>query len=112
MSAEAFYVFYGLRAVVDASDAETVEALELRRHPWQLAAKQHRLRCWWGSTVDEYTSFVVLGHMVGQFGREGAASGQLTDAEASAVVAETTERLRAAGVEGQPAWHFQFEPDR
>lgn len=112
MSAEAFYVFYGLRLEVDTSDTSTIEALELRRHPWQVAAKQYRLRCWWGATLDERRFFVLLGHMVGQFGREGKVVLQLTDDEVRATVTETTERLWAAGIEGLPAWHFQFEPDR
>lgn len=112
MGADAFHVCYGVRQEVDAGDAATVEALELRRHPWQVAAKQHQLRCWWGVTTDERRFFVLIGRMVGHFGWEGEAAGQLSDAEAAAVVAETAERLRAAGIEGRPAWHFQFEPDR
>jgi hypothetical protein len=112
VGADAFHVCYGVRREVDAADAATVEALELRRHPWQVAAKQHRLQSWWGVTTDERRFFVLVGRMIGHYGWEGEAAGQLADAEAAAVVAETAERLRAAGIEGVPAWHFQFEPDR
>lgn len=112
MGADAFHVCYGIRREFDAADAVTAEALELRRHPWQVAAKQHRLGCWWGVTIDERRFFVLVGQIVGHFGWEDEAAGQLSDAEAAAVAAETAERLRAAGIVGQPAWHFQFEPDR
>ncbi len=93
MGADAFHVCYGVRMEVDASDAATVEALELRRHPWQVAAKQHRLRCWWGVTIDERRFFVLVGRMVGHYGWEGEPAGQLSDAETAALVAETAERL-------------------
>ena len=112
MGADAFHVCYGVRREVHAADFATVESLELRRHPWQLAAKRHRLQSLWGATTDEQRFFVLVGWMVGHYGWEGDASGQLADAEAATFVAETTERLRAAGIEGRPAWHFQFEPDR
>ena len=112
MGADAFHVCYGVRREVDAADVAAVEALELRRHPWQVAAKQHRLQSWWGVTTDERRFFVLVGRLVGHYGWEGEAAGQLADAEAAALASETAERLRAAGIEGQPAWHFQFEPDR
>ena len=112
MGADAFHVCYGVRREVDADDAATVEALELQRHPWQVAAKQYRLQSWWGITIDERLLFVMVGRMVGHYGREGEAAGQLADTDAAAMVFETNERLRATGIEGVPAWHFQFEPDR
>ena len=112
MGADAFHVCYGVRREVDASDAATVESLELRRHPWQVVAKQHRLRCWWGVTTDQRQFFVLIGRMVGHFGWEGEAAGRLSDADATALATETVERLRAAGIDESPSWHFQFEPDR
>ncbi len=112
MGADAFHVCYGVRREVDADDATTVESLELRRHPWQVAAKQHWLQSCWGVTTDERRFFVLVGRMVGRFGWEGESAGQLATAAADAVATETAERLRAAGIEGVPAWHFQFEPDR
>jgi hypothetical protein len=112
VGADAFHVCYGIRQEFDAADAVTVKALELRRHPLQVAAKRHRLDCWWGLTIDERRRFVLVGQIVGHFGWEGEQSGRLSDAEAAAVAAETTERLQAAGIDGLPAWHFQFEPDR
>lgn len=111
MSADAFHVCYGLRREVDAFDAATIELLELRRHPWQLAALQHRLQNWWGVATDKRRCFVLVGRLVGHYGCEGQAAGLLADAEAAALMAETAERLRASGIEGQPAWHFQYEPD-
>ena len=112
MSADSFHVGYGVRYEVEASDAANVALLEQRRHPWQLVARQHGLQSWWGVTTDEHRFFVLIGRLVGHYGWEGDATGQLANAEATAIMVETTERLRAAGIEGEPAWHFQFEPDR
>ncbi len=112
MGADAFYVCYGVRLVVDADDAPTTKALELRRHPWQVRAKNHGLDFWWGDTVDERQCFALIGRLVGQYGWEGEPYRELSGAEVDRVVTETAERLLAAGIEGQPAWHFQFEPDR
>jgi hypothetical protein len=112
MSADSFHVCCGLRCEVDAADTETVELLEERRHPWQLAARQHRLQTWWGTTTDDDRVCILIGRVIGHYGWEGEASGQLTDQEATRIMAETAERLRTAGIEGLPAWHFQFVPDR
>ena len=62
-------------------------------HPWQVAAKRHRLGCWWGVTTDQQRFFVLVGRMVGHFGWEGEPAGQLADAEAVAIACETAERL-------------------
>lgn len=112
MGADAFHVCYGIRREVAASDAETLELLQRRRHPLQVAAKKHRLQCWWGVTSESRRFFMLVGRIVGQYGWEGDQAGKLDDSEVAAVAAETQERLRAAGIEGVPAWHFQFEPDR
>jgi len=112
MSADSFHVCYGLRCEVEASNTGTVELLELRRHPWQLAARLNGLQSWWGPTTDENRFFVLIGRMIGHYGWEGETASELSEAEATAIMAETSERLRATEIEGQPAWHFQFEPDR
>jgi hypothetical protein len=112
VSADSFHVWYGVRYEVEASDTATVELLEGRRHPWQLAARQHALQSWWGTTTDEHRIFVLVGRIVGHYGWEGESASQLADAEATTIMAVTAERLRTAGIEGRPAWHFQFEPDR
>ena len=112
MDADAFHVCYGVRLEIDAADGAAVEALELRRHPWQVAAGQHGLQTWWGTTTDERRCFVLVGRGVGHYGWQAEGAGRLTDAEAAAVAAGMAERLRAAGIEGVPAWHFQFEPAR
>lgn len=68
-------------------------------------------KCWWGVTTDERR--FRAGRPDGWALRLGGeAVGQLADAEVAVLVAETAERLWAAGIEGPPAWHFQFEPDR
>jgi hypothetical protein len=61
---------------------------------------------------DERRHFVLVGRFVGHYGREGDATGSLSDTDATAFARETTERLRAAGLDDRPAWHFEFEADR
>jgi hypothetical protein len=110
MSADSFYVGYGVRWEVDASDTEAIRRLEERRDSRQLAAKQHKLRCWWGATSDETRYFVLIGRLVGQYGWEDEAAGKIAKTDAIAVMKETESRLRAAGFEQPAAWHFQFIP--
>lgn len=112
VGASAFHVCYGIRWEVDASDAATVQMLEQRRHPHQVAAKLHQFRVWWGATTIEGRYYVLVGRLIGHYGWEGEPAGRLTDAEAATIILETTDRLRAAGIEGQPAWHYQFESDQ
>lgn len=108
MGANGFLVCYGLRWQVGAGE---VDLLERRQDPRQLAAKRHKLQSWWGVTTDQRTYFLLVGRLVGNFGWEGDHAARLTDAEAAAVVGETKARLKEAGFEEEPAWHYQFEPD-
>lgn len=48
MGADLFHVCYGIRQEVNEDNAETLNALEGRRHPWQILSRQHGLECWWG----------------------------------------------------------------
>lgn len=112
MGAAVFHVCYGVRREIDADDSETVELLERRQHPWQLAAKCHRMQSWWGQTTNQHRYFLLVGRIVGQFGWEHSSAAQLGDSEVLALMAETSENLRNSDIDGQPVWHFQFEPDR
>lgn len=111
MSANGFVVYYGLRWDVPSADREQLDLLEARRDPRQLAARQHKLKVWFGR-ADEHTFFVLFGAQVGNFGRENLAQLHLSDDEAARIVSETRERLTAAGFTDEPSWHFQFEPDQ
>ena len=112
MSADGFYVCYGIRREVDSADSLTVEALELRQHDWQVAAKQGRLSFWWGTTINESKFVILVGRALGQFGWEGESQGKLSADQAAAIAVETNEKLRASGFMDEPAWHFHFVPDR
>jgi hypothetical protein len=111
MSADSFLVCYGVRWEIDASNDVEVPLLEQRQDPRQLAAKKHKLDSWWGVTTDQNRYFLVVGKLVGKLGWEGEHSLQVSDAESLRIVAETNQRLSEAGLEGEPAWHYQFEPD-
>jgi hypothetical protein len=112
MSADAFLVCFGLRWEVDADNDQEIDLLEKRKDPRQLAARTHQLNSWWGNTVDETRFFLLVGRIVGSFGLEGKNSLTIGGSEMPTIMDETRQRLRAAGFEEEPAWHFQFEPDR
>jgi hypothetical protein len=111
MGADAFLDCYGLRWEVDAANEEEITLLEKRKDPRQLAAKRHTLNSWWVVTTDQGRYFLIVGALVGNFGREGDHALQLTDSEATVLVQTTKEKLLTANFERQPTWHFQFEPD-
>jgi hypothetical protein len=112
MGANAFHVCYGIRWEVDGTDCEEAERLERREDPRILAARNYSLDHWWGSTAEEGRYFLLIGNMVGNFGWEGEHAASLGDAEAQRLMDETRKKPRAAGFGEEPAWYFQFEPDR
>lgn len=112
MGADAFHVYYGLRWEVDADSEGELSLLELVDDPRQIAAREHGLDHWWGTSADEHVYFILVGRLVGHFGWQHDHDGQLDGAAISELMEETRERLRAAGFYNEPAWHFQFEPDR
>ena len=112
MSADAFLVCYGVCWEVDASDDTEIERLERRQDPRQRVARDHGLESWWGPTVDEERYFLLVGRLLGRFGWEGKSREMLSATQAAELVADVEKRLREAGMEDEPAWHFQFEPDR
>ena len=112
MGADLFLVYYGLRWELNDSAEEELSLLEERLDPRQIAARSHNLDCWWGGTTDEGAYYVLVGKSVGRFGWENESFGRLEDTEARRLMEGTREKLRAAGFEGEPAWHFHFEPDR
>ncbi len=112
MGADAFLVCYGIRWEVDATNEEEVTLLEKRQDARHLAAKKHNLQSWWGVTTDQGRYFLLVGKLVGNFGWEGKHAARLDDKELAGFVEEAKAKLRAAGLESEPAWHYQFEPDR
>lgn len=111
MGADAFFVTFGVRFEVDAQDEANIELLELHQHPTQIKAKDYKLQTWWGKTTDESKYFLLVGRIIGQFGRENSCDSSISVADSTRIAKETSLALRAAGFEGPAAWHFQFEPD-
>jgi hypothetical protein len=111
MGADAFHVCYGLRWDVDAAKEGEITLLEKRQDLRQIAAKTHRLDSWWGPTTEQGRYFLTVGKLVGNFGCEGKGAARIEDAELTRLMAETRRKLKAAGLEGEPAWHFEYVPD-
>jgi hypothetical protein len=113
MGADVFHVCYGIRWDIDGSDEVEVERLEVRQDCRVRAARKHGLGHWWGSTADEGRYFLLVGTFIGHFGWEGkTAVVRHGDAELVRVMEKTKRKLQAAGFSEEPAWYFQFEPDR
>lgn len=112
MGADAFHVYYGLRWEIDANAEEELSLLESELDPRQIAARQHNLDSWWGFTAGEEVCFLLVGKLVGHFGWQHEHDGRFSDAAVTRLMEETQEKLQAAGLGDEPAWHFQFEPDR
>ena len=111
MSADSFYVCFGLRYEVDADNEDVISLLEQRRDQRQLAARKFGLDCWWGSTMDETRFFALIGTLIGGFGWENNHSKSLTETEMLILMEETKQKLQLAGFNDIPVWHFQFESD-
>ena len=108
MSASAFIAYYGLRW--DVTDEDEIDALERRVDPRQIAARDHRLKHWWGAASEE-SYFLLIGSELGNFGWEGMTDRRVDDAEFAQIMDDTKAKLRAAGFDADPALHLQFEPD-
>lgn len=112
MGADAFHICYGLRWEVDADNEEELSRLEARADPRQVAARTHGLGSWWGISSDEHIYFLMVGELVGHFGWQHRPVGRLEGTAIARIMDDTAEKLRKAGLDGAPAWHFQFEPKR
>ena len=105
MGADAFVVYFGVRFTVQSD--EEVEGLERRVDPRLSAARKAGLRTYWGRPTDGDPYFLLVGHEVGKFGIENTISSTLNVADLQTVTDGTSEKLRQAGFDLQPAFHFQ-----
>jgi hypothetical protein len=112
MGADAFHVYYGLRWELDPDSDDQLSQLESESDPRLAAAKQHGLDSWWGFTAGEESCFLLVGKLAGHLGWQHDHDVQLGDAAMARLMEETRRKLLASSLEGDPAWHFQFEPDR
>ena len=112
MGADAFHVCYGLRWDVDAHNESEITLLERRQDPRGVAAARNGLECWWGITTYESRCFLLIGKLIGNYGWEGEHNTRLGEPEIVRLMEETRLKLSEAGFTDEPAWHFQFEPDR
>jgi hypothetical protein len=111
MSADGFVLYYGLRWEISQDDEATINALEMRSDQRTQAARRHGLETYWGRTEQEDRYFLAVGKELGVFGREGHNVARFEDAQLLRIMDETKQKLKAAGFDGKPALHCQFEPD-
>jgi hypothetical protein len=110
MSASACIVYYGLRFDIPPN---AVGAL-LEGHADQriIAAKEVGLRCYWanfGAPGERYLLFV--GAQLGILGPENSSEIMIELSELMKTIQSTDEKLRRAGLAGQPQLHVQWEED-
>jgi len=109
MSADDCVIYFGLRFEILE---EEIEAVEARTDPRMVAARDARLRRYWGNIVtDEDRYFLLIGAEIGVMGLEGSLDAELTRAELKSIMDETTAKLKAAGFEGEPRLYVQYFPD-
>jgi hypothetical protein len=91
---------------------EEVEALENRVDPRQIRARQVGLSTYWGNfggATDRYLLFV--GHHLGTLGIEGGPSVAISRDALEGRLADVSEKLRTASLEGEVALHLEWLPD-
>ena len=109
MSADAVYAFYGIRWQFDANDTETLNLLELRKHPHQLAAKASGLQYWWGRCAEGEHYYLLIGKMIAKLGAENQSSVRVEDSTLASIADEVRDKLGSAGYSDQPAMLFEFD---
>ena len=106
MSADSFLAYFGLRFEISPEEIAGAEA----RSDWRMvAARKVGLTCHWGNFGDAYLLFV--GKQIGVLGAEHAEEVRVSSADFLEVSARTRDKLREAGLEGEPALHFRWLPD-
>ncbi len=101
-------VFFGIRIAVSE---EEIESLEDRSHPWLIRAKNAGLSHYWGNFASPGEEFLLfLGKIVTKIGVEDNSAVQLRQEQFSALAADVSNRLSAAGFTGSPLLHIQFQP--
>ena len=105
MGADAFVAIYGVK--FEMTDADSVATFD---PPWKPLIRREKLRWWSGRLTDRSPYYVVVGEMVGLFGVDGRDSQlAVSDAELAALSASTRQKLKSAGIPGEPVLHLLFE---
>ena len=109
MSADACVVYFGLRFDI-APDG--IEALETRSESRVVAARKAGLKCYWGNfgaPGERYLLFI--GAQIGVMGPENQTEVQLSAVDLEALATSVRTKLGAAGLEGTPGLHVQWQSD-
>src|SRR5262245_17783152 len=109
MGADAVYVYYGVKRSISEDDLEQLDALETDSHAICSLARDHKLQFTWGCLTDGEDYFLLIGSEIGRFGVEGLHEQIITHARLAEIMAETTKRLKAAGIAEVPALHVQLQ---
>lgn len=109
MIMDTFHVYFGLRW-----DAEIGDEREVRRlSSWEVAheerLRKYDLSAHWQMRGDHGS--LLVGRKVVDIDRETFSFRSLSTPEMADVAELTSRRLRLAGLDGEPAWHFFVVPD-
>ena len=109
MSANTCVVYFGLRFDVPA---EGIEAIETRSDPRIVAARKAGLKSYWGNfAAPEERNLLFVGAQIALMGPENQSEVTLGVPEIEAVMASVRAKLQAAGLDGTPGLHIQWQPD-
>jgi hypothetical protein len=112
MGADSVVVCHGLRYSLGSDGAlseATLGELEGGSDARIVAAKRVGLKSYYGRVTDGGEYFLFVGAMLGTFGLEGRQSTALSEEKLGEIARDTRERLKRAGLEGEPALHVQLE---
>lgn len=89
-----------------------MELVETRAHPLVRLARANKLHVYFGDMNRPHERYqLFIGYLFANLGLEGSAEVSLGTEELTRTMTETAERLRAAGIPGEPRMWFQHEPD-
>jgi hypothetical protein len=108
MGADAFVVFIGVQYVVQSEEER--DRIENRVDERLIAARNAKLKTYFGRLTDGKPHFLLIGFHVGTFGVENLNEAELTPKQIAEIVESTKSKLRSAGLsDEEPKLIFQLE---
>jgi len=109
MSAASCVIFYGLRYEISSFE---IEKLEARSDERVANARKVGLNSYWGNFGAPGERYLLLmGAQIAILGPENQAEVQISDSEFEAIVGSVRAKLAAAGFQGSPQLHIQWQGD-
>lgn len=106
MGADAFVAYCGVRYILRDEELDCMEARTDQRFR---AARDVKLRTWWGRLTEGEPYHMFIGTELGIFGVQGETHRSFNALELERIMDDTRRKLAEAGLPGEPLFHFQLE---